>query len=188
MRKNFGVLTCLYPMPVLIVTTYNENNSANVMNAAWGGIYDENQVMLCLSKEHKTYQNIVKRQAFTISIGDAAHVMAEDYVGIVSGNDVPDKCEKAGFHVLASEFVDAPIIDELPMALECKLLKINEDGIVIGEIINVNADESILNEKGKIDPEKFNPIAFDPIHSAYRQLGTIVGKAFHDGLALKNKS
>ncbi len=185
MRKNFGSNTYMYPLPVLIIGTYGEDGTADAMNAAWGGIYDENQVALCLSQSHKTTQNILRRRAFTISMADAAHVAECDYVGIVSANDVPDKLTRAGFHTQKSTFVDAPIICELPMTLECNLIKINEDGLVIGEIVNVSAEESILGENGKIDPAKFNPISFDPVNNVYLKLGEAVGKAFGEGKKIK---
>lgn len=184
MRKNFGANTWMYPMPVLIVGTYDEAEKADAMNAAWGGIYDTNQVMLCLG-EHKTTANIRTKGAFTVSFADAAHVVPADYVGIVSANNTPDKMEKAGFHTTKSEFVDAPIIDELPMTLECKLVKFNEDGIVIGEIVNVSADESILGADGKVDPAKLQAISFDPVGNTYLVLGEKVGNAFLDGNKLK---
>ena len=184
MRKNFGANTWMYPMPVLIVGTYDEAEKADAMNAAWGGIYDTNQVMLCLG-EHKTTANIRTKGAFTVSFADAAHVVPADYVGIVSANNTPDKMEKAGFHTTKSEFVDAPIIDELPMTLECKLVKFNEDGIVIGEIVNVSADESILGADGKVDPAKLQAISFDPVGNTYLVLGEKVGNAFQDGNKLK---
>lgn len=185
MRKNFGQKTWFYPLPVLIIGSYDENGKADAMNAAWGGIYDTNQVVLCLSGNHKTTQNIKAKGAFTVSFADAGHVAASDYVGMVSGNDTPDKMERAGFHTMKSEFVDAPLIDELPMALECRLVKVNEDGNIVGEIVNVNADESILDEQGLIDSAKLQAIAYDPVHNAYLKLGEKVGNAFRDGAALK---
>ena len=181
MRKNFGANTWMYPLPVLIVGTYDENGNANAMNAAWGGIYDVNKVILCLSEDHKTTQNIKAKGAFTISLADASHTVEADYIGIVSANKVPNKLEKAGFHTTKSEYVDAPIIDELPMTLECKLIKINEDGNIIGEIVNVNVDESVISENGKIDISKLRPITYDPINNNYIVLGEKVGNAFSDG-------
>ena len=142
MRKNFGPKCWLFPMPVLIVGSYDENGVPNAMNAAWGGIYDTNLVMVCLADDHKTTENIKKSGAFTISFATADRVAACDYVGIVSANDTPDKFARAGFHATKSELVNAPLIDELPMAVECKLLKFNEDGICIGEIVNISADFS----------------------------------------------
>ena len=184
MRKNFGAKTWLYPMPVLIVGTYDENGTPDAMNAAWGGIYDTNQVMICLADDHKTTENIKKTAAFTVSFATASTVVSCDYVGIVSANKVPDKFEKAGFHAQKSEYVNAPIIRELPMTLECKLIKFNEDGICIGEIVNISADEAILDEAGKIDVQKLDPIIYDSVTHAYRTLGKKIGQAFSDGTTL----
>ena len=171
-------------MPVLIIGTYDENGTPNAMNAAWGGIYDTNQVMVCLAGDHKTTKNIKKTGAFTVSFATAKTVTSCDYVGIVSANDVPDKIERAGFHATKGEFVNAPIFDELPMTVECRLIKFNEDGICIGEIVNVSADEAVLNEKGLPDAEKLDPIIYDSVSHAYRRLGGAVGRAFSDGKAM----
>lgn len=186
MRKNFGAKPYTYPQPVLIIASYDENGTPDAMNAAWGGISDDTQISMCLSAGHKTVKNILKRKAFTVSMADAAHVAACDYVGIVSANDVPDKLEKAGFHTTRSEFVSAPLIDELPMTLECRLVSYDEESCrMVGEIVNVSAEESVLDENGKIDPGKLQPITFDPVNNAYLKLGEKVGNAFRDGLALK---
>lgn len=186
MRKNFGAKPYTYPQPVLIIASYDENGTPDAMNAAWGGISDDTQISMCLSAGHKTVKNILKRKAFTVSMADAANVAACDYVGIVSANDVPDKLEKAGFHTTRSEFVDAPLIDELPMALECRLVSYDEESCrMVGEIVNVSAEESVLDGNGKIDPGKLQPITFDPVNNAYLKLGEKVGNAFRDGLALK---
>ena len=186
MRKNFGAKPYTYPQPVLIIASYDENGAPDAMNAAWGGISDDTQISMCLSAGHKTVKNILKRKAFTVSMADAAHVAACDYVGIVSANAVPDKLEKAGFHTTRSEFVDAPLIDELPMALECRLVSYDEESCrMVGEIVNVSAEESVLDGNGKIDPGKLQPITFDPVNNAYLKLGEKVGNAFRDGLALK---
>ena len=184
MRKNFGAKTWVYPMPVLIIATYDADGNPDAMNAAWGGVYEENQEMLSLSQEHKTTRNIRERGAFTVSFADAAHTTESDYVGIVSANKVPDKLARAGLHTTRSAFVDAPLIDEFPMAIECRLIKFNEDGVVIGEIVNVSADEGVLDEKGRIDPDKLQPVVFDPVHYAYRRLGEKVGNAFKDGMKI----
>ena len=171
---------------MLIIATYGEDGTPDAMNAAWGGISESNQVTMCLSAEHKTVKNILARGAFTISMADAAHVVACDYVGIVSGNDVPDKMARAGFHTTKSQLVDAPLIDELPMALECKLISYDASSCrLVGEIVNVSADERILNKKGNIDPQKLEPITFDPANNAYLKLGEKVGNAFRDGISLK---
>lgn len=185
MRKNFGTKAWFYPLPVLIVGSYDEEGNADAMNAAWGGLYNANMVELCLSAGHKTTQNIKAKGAFTISFADAAHVAACDYVGMVSANDTPDKMEKAGFTTEKSTFVDAPVICELPMTLECRLAKITEDGNIIGEIVNINADESILGGDGLIDAAKLQAISFDPVHNDYLVMGEKVGNAFEDGNALK---
>lgn len=185
MRKNFGKKTWFYPLPVLIIGSYDENGKADAMNAAWGGIYDSDKVVLCLSENHKTTQNIKKRGAFTVSFADAEHVVEADYVGLVSANEVEDKLERAGFHTTKSEFVDAPLIDELPMTLECKLIKVNEDGNIIGEIVNVNADDSVLGEDGMIDATKLQAISYDPVHNTYVKMGEKVGNAFSDGANLE---
>ncbi|MBQ7778868.1 MAG: flavin reductase family protein [Clostridia bacterium] len=185
MRKNFGAKTWLYPMPVLIIGTYDKSGIPNAMNAAWGGIYDTNQVMVCLADDHKTTDNIKKNGAFTVSFATANTVVPCDYVGIVSANDIPDKLNKAGFTTFKSEFVNAPIINELPMTVECKLLKFNEDGICIGEIVNVSADESILDANGKVDAKKLDPIIYDSVTHAYWSFGTKVGQAFFDGKKMK---
>ncbi len=184
MRKNFGVKPWVYPQPVLIVGTYDADGKADVMNAAWGGQYDTSEVMLSLS-EHKTTSNIRLKKAFTVSFATASTVVPCDYVGIVSANDEPRKMEKAGFTVTKSEHVDAPVINELPLTLECRLKKFNEDGIVVGEIVNISADEKILDSDGKIDFKKLDAIVFDPTSASYIRLGEKVGNAFKDGAKLK---
>lgn len=185
MRKNFGAQTWLYPMPVFIIATYDENGTPDAMNAAWGGIIDRGYIGLCLSASHKTTKNILNKKAFTVGIADAVHMVEEDYVGIVSANDEPDKFKKAGFTATKSQFVDAPVINEIPMALECEYVKTTEDGLTIGKIKNVSADERVLDENGKINPSKFRPITFDPVNNKYIALGEEVGNAFNDGLKLK---
>jgi len=186
MRKNFGAKPILYPQPVFIIATYGEDGTPDAMNAAWGGLSEENEISICVSAAHKTTKNILARKAFTVSMATADTVVACDYVGIASGNDVPDKFEKAGFHATKSELVDAPLIDELPMALECRLISYDEKTCrLVGEIVNVSADESVLDEKGRIDPTRLRPITFDPSNNAYLVVGEKVGNAFRDGLALK---
>ena len=181
-RINFGAKPFIYPMPVLIVGTYDENGVPNAMNAAWGTITDMNEITISMS-EHKTTENLIKTGAFTVSIGTEDTVVACDYVGVESASKVADKFEKAGFHATKSEFVNAPLIDELPMALECKV-KSYEDEILIGEIVNVTAEESILTD-GQIDPKKLKPIAYDPVGHTYMGLGEKVGNAFSDGMKLR---
>lgn len=185
MRKNFGPKPILYPQPVFIIASYDENGTPDAMNAAWGGISEETEISMCISPEHKTTKNILARKAFTVSMATADTVIPCDYVGIVSGNKVPDKFARAGFHAVKSEFVDAPLIEELPMAVECRLISYDPESCrMVGEIVNVCADERILTS-GKIDPTKLKPIVFDGANHAYHVLGDQVGKAFHDGAALK---
>ncbi len=186
MRKNFGPQSWLYPMPVLIISTYDENGNPNAMNAAWGGIYDTNKLAVCIDPGHKTAKNLMLRKSFTVSIADAAHVTECDYLGITSGNKVPDKIAKAGFTVSKSEFVDAPVINELPMNIECRVISFDENaGCTVAEIVNISADESILDENGRISPAKFEPITFDPVNHTYLKLGTAAGHAFKDGAKIK---
>ena len=168
-RVNFGAKPVMYPMPVLIIATYDENGVPDAMNAAWGIITDMNEISISMS-EHKTTENLAKTGAC-------------DYVGVESAKKVPDKFSKSGFHAAKSDFVNAPLIDELPMALECKV-KSFEDGILVGDIVNVNADESILTD-GKIEPKKLKPISYDPVNNTYLAMGDKVGNAFKDGLKLK---
>ena len=185
MRKNFGKKSWIYPMPVLIVAAYDEAGVPNAMNAAWGGIFSDEMIGICLSEGHKTTKNIIATKAFTVSIATAEQVVACDYVGIVSGNKEPDKFAKAGFHALPSEFVNAPVIKELPMTLECELVSYDEESNhLVGNIINVSADESILTD-GKIDIRKLRPITYDTVNHDYLELGTKVGNAFADGKKLK---
>lgn len=185
MRKDCGVHSWFYPLPVLIIDSYDENGVPNAMNAAWGGLYDSDKVVLCLSAGHKTTANIKTRKAFTVSFADAAHVAECDYVGIESANKVPNKLEKAGFHVTKSQYVDAPVIDELPMALECELIEVSEDGNIIGRIVNISVDETVMNADGKVDAAKLRAISYDPCSNTYVEMGSVVGKAFSDGNKLK---
>ena len=185
MRKNFGPKPYTYPQPVFIIATYGEDGTPDAMNAAWGGISEENELSMCISANHKTTENILKRKAFTVSMADVAHMAACDYVGIVSGNKDADKFEKAGFHAVKSEFVDAPLIEELFVAVECRLVSYEEKTCrLVGEIVNVCVDERALDENGHVDLSKARPITFDPFNNTYVALGEVVGKAFHDGAAL----
>lgn len=185
MRKNFGAKPMLYPMPVLIIGSYDENGRPNAMNAAWGGISEETEISICVDNTHKTAHNILKTGAFTVSVADVGNVVAADYVGIVSGNKESDKIEKAGWTAEKSELVNAPLFRELPFCLECKLKSFNEETCrLVGEIVNVSVDESILTD-GKIDLAKFRPITYDSANHNYVALGETVGKAFSDGKKIK---
>lgn len=180
MRKNFGAKTFLYPQPVMMIGTYDENGKPDLMNAAWGGICGADKVIVDLGS-HKTTENIAVTKAFTVAVADSEHVVACDYVGIVSGKNTPDKMEKAGFTTVKSEFVNAPVVNELPITLECTLEKIVDGSMYIGKIVNVSADEKVLGADGLPDLSKFTPITFDPVHHTYIALGETIGKAFSDG-------
>lgn len=184
MRKNFGAKPYLYPQPVMIIATYDENGKANAMNAAWGGIVGSNEIMIDLGS-HKTTENMLKTKALTVSVADVKNVVACDYVGVVSGNNEPDKMKKAGFTTTKSEFINAPVINELPLALECVLTKVIDESKYLGEIKNVSIDESVLDDNGELDLSKFIPITYDPVFHGYYRLGEKVGNAFSDGQELK---
>lgn len=185
MRKSFGAKPFIYPMPVLIIASYDENGVPNAMNAAWGSAADMNRIAIYVSAGHKTMKNILARKAFTVSMADEKNVVEADFVGVVSGNKTPDKLSRCGWHCTKSENVDAPLIDELPMALECCLVSYDtESELLIGEIVNVLADESILTN-GSIDPQKLRPIIYDPVNHDYLAIGEKVGNAFEDGKKIK---
>ena len=185
MKINLGKKTILYPMPVLMVGTYDKNGTPDLMAAAWGGIFNDNMICLCLDRNHKTVANLKERKAFTVGVADAKHVTEWDYVGIVSANEEPDKLKKAGLTAEKSAKVDAPVIDELPLTLECELVGYDDKTEqAVGNIINVIADEGILTQ-GKVDPAKLEAITYDPVNHTYIQLGKVVGKAFSDGKKLQ---
>ena len=185
MRKSFGAKPMVYPMPVYIIATYGDDGTANAMNAAWGGITEENEITICVSADHMTTKNFIKRGAFTVSVATADYVAECDYVGIASGNKTKNKLEVCGLHTEKSENVDAPIISELPMTLECRVKSYDEDSCrLVGEIVNVLADERILTD-GRIDPRKLRPITYDPSGHGYYALGERVGSAFSDGKKFK---
>ena len=185
MRKNFGSKPMLYPMPVLIIATYGEDGAPNAMNAAWGGISEADEITICVSDDHKTTENLLARGAFTVSMATEDFVAECDYVGIASGNNVKNKLDICGFHTQKSELVDAPIITELPMALECRVRSYDKDTCrLVGEIVNVCADESVLTN-GLIDVSKLRPITYDSATHGYFALGARVGNAFSDGKKFK---
>lgn len=183
MKKNLGNKTVLAPLPVLIVATYDEQGMPNAMNVAWGGQCGYHHVALNLSLNHKTTENLKHTKAFTLSIATVDTLVISDYFGLVSGRK-ENKIEKAGVHVTRSEFVDAPVIDEYPLTLECKVIEMREalgEMHVVGEVVNMQVDESILDEQGKVDLGKLSPISYDSASHSYRVLGDIVGKAFKNG-------
>ena len=172
-------------MPVLIVAAYDEQGVPNAMNAAWGGMFTDEHIGICITEGHKTTKNILSTKAFTVSMATVEQLAACDYVGIVSGNREPEKFAKAGFTAQRSEVVNAPIIEQLPMTLECEMVSYDkENNHLVGRIVNVSADEKILTD-GKIDYRKLRPITYDPINHHYIALGEVAGNAFADGKKLK---
>lgn len=187
MRKDIDTKAAIFPMPVLMVATYNEDDSVNVMNAAWGTMLSRDHVALNLSESHKTVKNIKERKAFTVSIADAKHMVEADYFGIVSGNKESKKFEKSGLSATKSEKVDAPIVNEFPLCIECEFVEIQggEKGIgVIGKVVNTTADEAVIKD-GKVDIDAVEAIAFDPYTHGYYKVAGRVGEAFKSGAELK---
>lgn len=184
MKKEIGVQPALYPMPVLMIATYNEDGTVDVMNMAWGGICARDMVALNISRGHKTAKNLEARGAFTLSVADVAHLDESDYFGIASGNKVAGKFERTGMTATKSSRVDAPVVDQYPITLECSVVEMQEQpyGLrVLGKIENVLADDAVLNEDGKVDPVKLNAFAFDQFQSGYYALGEKVGQAWSNG-------
>lgn len=187
MRKRIKTTEAIFPMPVLLVATYNADGSTDVMNAAWGTMVERDIVALNLTETHQTVINIKQRKGFTVAIADSKHVVEADYFGVVSGRDTPDKFANSGLTAVKSELVDAPVIAEFPICLECELIEYqdNEYGLgVIGKVVNVTADERVLKD-GKVDIEAVDAIAFDPYTHGYYRVQGRVGDAFQDGLKLK---
>ena len=190
MKKELGVHPYLVPFPVLMIATYGDDNVVDVMNMAWGGICAENMVSLNIDEDHKTSENIKKRGAFTLSIADIPHIEAADFFGIASGNKMPDKFEHSGLSAVKSEKVDAPIVQEFPLTLECRVIEDKMEVYghhIIGEIVGVLADEAVLDEKGKVDAAKLNAFVFDQFRSGYYAIGEKVGQAWHTGAPLMKK-
>lgn len=187
MKKSLGVKPYLFPMPVLMIASYGEDGAVDVMNMAWGGVCADNMVALNISEGHKTAKNIREKGAFTLSIADVDHVVEADFFGIASGNNMPDKFERSGLHAIPSERVDAPIVEEFPLTLECRVADLQHDkgGFrVLGEIVNVVADESVLDEAGNVDPTRLNAFVFDQFQSGYYAIGEKIGQAWSSGKPL----
>ncbi|MBP5311787.1 MAG: flavin reductase [Clostridia bacterium] len=183
-RVDFGAKPLSYPQPVWIIATYDENGQPDAMNAAWGGISEMNEISVCLSPGHKTCKNFEKTGAFTIGMADAKNVAACDYVGIASANKVPDKFARAGFTATKSKLVNAPIINELAVCIECRVKEFNKETCILkGEIVNVSVDESAMTG-GKVDVAKVAPVCFDPFNNTYNIIGEPVAKAFSEGKKL----
>ena len=190
MKKDLGVKPYTFPMPVLMIATYGEDGTVDVMNMAWGGVCAQNLVALNIDEDHKTTENIKARGAFTLSIADIDHIEAADFFGIASGNKMPDKFERSGLTATKSTRVDAPVINEFPLTLECKVRAIQNDELgfrVVGEIVNVLAEERVLTPDGKVDPVKLNAFLFDQFQNGYYAIGDKVGQAWHTGVPLMKK-
>ncbi|MBE6990677.1 MAG: flavin oxidoreductase [Ruminococcaceae bacterium] len=187
MKKDLGVRPYLFPMPVLMISTYNEDGTVDVMNMAWGGICASNKVALNLDETHKTSANLLRTGAFTLSVADLEHIREADYFGLVSSNDTPDKFERSGLHAVKSGKVDAPVVEEFPLTLECKVIEACDtiSGFrVVGEIVGVLAEESILDDSDRVDPTCLNAFVFDQFRSGYYAIGEKVGQAWHTGREL----
>ena len=190
MKKDFGVQPYLFPMPAYMIGTYNEDDTVDVMMMAWGGICAENMVALNLEADHKTVANLRARGAFTLAVPGRNTQAESDFFGIASSNKMADKFERTGLHAEKSARVDAPVIAEYPLTLECRVAEIQEQpyGLrVLGEIVNVLAEEAVLDEKGKIDGGKLDTFLFDQMRHDYYAVGGVCGKAWHDGAPLMKK-
>ena len=190
MTKDFGVKPYLFPMPTYMIGTYNEDDTVDVMMMAWGGICAEDMVALNLEAEHKTVANLEARKAFTLSVPGVDTIKESDFFGIASSNKMADKFERSGLHAVKSERVDAPIVTEYPLTLECEVVEMQNQpyGLrVLGKIVNVIADEKILDDAGKIDAGKLQAFAFDQMQNGYYAIGEKVGKAWNSGADLMKK-
>jgi len=190
MKKDLGLIQAVYPMPVLMVAAYDENEKVNVMNVAWGQICSGDKIILFIGEGKKTWLNIKESKAFTVSLADEAHVEAADFFGIASGNKIDDKFERTGYHAKKSDKVHAPIIEEFPVVMECELLeflKTEHVSGVVGKIVNVKAEENVLDENGKIDPVKLKALTFDSFQHGYYTTGKEIAKAWNVGAKLMEK-
>ena len=190
MMKDLGVQPYLYPMPTYMIGTYNEDNTVDVMMMAWGGICAEDMVALNLEEDHKTVANLKARKAFTLSVPGTDTIKESDFFGIASANKVADKFARSGLHAEKSSRVDAPIVTEYPLTLECEVVEFQQQpyGLrVLGKIVNVLADEKVLDEKGKVDAAKLNAFAFDQMRHGYYALGEKAGQAWNAGAPLMKK-
>ena len=187
MKKSLGALPAVFPMPVLMIGTYDENGKVDVMNAAWGMISDMDQITLFLGEDRKTVSNMHKTGAFTVALADHAHMKEADFFGIASGNKMEDKFERTGLTAVKSERVNAPVIEEFPLTMECEFVEeVNSETLhcYVGKIVNVLADEAVLDETGKVRPSKLNAILFDQFRNGYYTIGERVGKAWNAGAGL----
>ncbi len=190
MKKDLGLVQAVYPMPVLMVAAYDENEKVNVMNVAWGQICDDDKIILFIGEGKKTWLNIKASRAFTVSLADEAHVDVADFFGIASGNKIDDKFERTGYHARKSDKVHAPVIEEFPVVMECELLEFLKTEYVsgiVGKIVNVKAEDNVLSENGKIDPSKLKALTFDQFQHGYYTTGEKIAKAWNTGAELMKK-
>ena len=190
MKKDLGIVPAVYPMPVLMVAAYDENGKVNVMNAAWGQIADEDKIIIFIGEGKRTWLNIMASKAFTVALADEAHMDVADFFGIATGNRMEDKFERTGYHAVKSDKVNAPIIEEFPVVMECELLEHLKDeyvSAIVGKIVNVKAEENVLDEKGKVDDTKLNALMFDQFRNGYYKTGEKAGQAWNAGAALMKK-
>ena len=187
MKKDLGPLQAVYPMPVLMVAAYDENGKVNVMNVAWGQICDDDKIILFIGKGKRTWLNIQASRAFTVALADEAHMDVADFFGIASGNKITDKFERTGYHAVKSDRVNAPVVEEFPLVMECELLEfLHTDFVdgVVGRIVNVKAEEAVLDERGRVDPARLRALTFDSFGGGYYVTGEKVGRAWNAGVKL----
>lgn len=190
MKKNLGVVPAVYPMPVLMVAAFDENEKVNVMNAAWGQICAMDKIALFIDEDHKTTQNLLKTKAFTVALADREHMDVADFFGIATGNKMPDKFARTGYHAAKSAFVNAPVIEEFPVVMECELNDVvSNDSFycIVGKIVNVAAEEMVLDPNGKVNPTKLDALIFDQFQNGYYVTGEQAGQAWHAGAGLMKK-
>lgn len=190
MKRDLGLVQAVYPMPVLMVAAYDENDKVNVMNVAWGQICDDDKIILFIGEGKKTWLNIKASRAFTVALADEPHMDVADFFGIASGNKISDKFERTGYHAVQSDKVHAPVIEEFPVVMECELLEfVNTEFVsgIVGRIVNVKAEEAVLDEKGKVDPARLHALIFDQFRHGYYVTGEQVGKAWNAGAGLMKK-
>lgn len=186
--KSFGQKSWMLPQPVLIIGTYNSDGTPNAMNAAWGGQWDAKEIMISMGS-HATTENLARCNELTVAFATKDTMVASDFVGIVSAKNDPEKMKKTGWTAVKADNVNAPVFTNLPMTLECRILRKideSEEGYyIVAEIVNILVKEEYLAEDGKPDVEKMKLITYDPVHHGYIVLGDRVGNAFFDGKQLK---
>ncbi len=191
MKKNLGSIPGLFPMPVVVVSAYDREGIPNAMTAAWAQITDMDKIALFVDPDHRTMKNIQETKAFSVAIADVEHMAEADFIGILSGNNMPDKLEKSGLHVTKSEFVNAPVIEELPVSMDCELADIIDTDDVyamVGKIVNLSAEDRVIGEDGKVNPDQIHALIFDQFRNGYYAVGEKVGQAWNAGKDLVRKA